>query len=1183
MRNLIRNTIILAIAVVIAVGAILPPDKKLRLGKDLAGGASLVYQVYTRPGEGSDMIGKVIEVLKDRIDPRGVMEISIVAQGADRIEITMPLPNERVKKLKKDFEDSLASFSTATLTPEQFDRIAAMAAVQRKAELERIAGGNRDRLEKLELAAGTYDQLAEARVQLKSAQDDSAKIAARIEELGKSGEPADSVLMQGLQNALTAAKVKVTEAVNFVAPLEIAYDQAREGSLTGGMPVSEVRRALQLPKQELKLSAKDGTVHTLPSPRDEALESLRTEYPAEADKLAAAIKTWDVYEKERRTLDDPADLVRLLRGAGVLNFRITVDPGTWAGEQEARKQLTEGGPRSVKASEARWYKINKLDGWIHSVEELEFIKKSGSAAFFGNMGYVVDEYKGERYMLCWDTRGQRLTEEDGEWALASAGRGQDQLGRPAIQFSMNALGADKLGNLTEKNTGKHMAVLLDDEVYTAPNLKSRISTSGIIEGSFTNSEIDYVVRVLSAGTLRAKLSEEPISVSILGPELGADNLQRGLTAGIYAFIVVAGFMLAYYFGSGMIAVVGLFFNAIFLLAMMSLNHAAFTLPGIAGVILAFGMAVDANVLIYERLREELQHGNDLRTAVRLAYSRAMAPIVDGNLTHLITCLVLGFFGTQEIKGFAVTMSIGVLTTLFCQLFITRLIYTFLIEKVHIRKMTMLPMAVPAVQRAMSLQTDWMKLSRFFFGISGLAVIASIVLIVGGGKELLDTEFRGGTKVTVQFKSDESGKPTTMTRADVEEAVKAAAKADATGRVKDLDQAEIVAVNPQADGITSNQFTIKSSVTDAKSVLGVVSQAFRDKLNQDEAITFAGHEIKNPAAAPIFAITSPNLSEVIERPAGGEQVGDFVGGAAIVLDELGPVSPTLKSLEDRLNFMRNDPQFEETSARTHRVVIIKGNARAVQSAVVLVRDDAANYLNDAANWNNNLRPTEWKLVTEAMARSSTAAAVQSFSPSVAADFAAKAVVAILLSAVLILIYVGVRFNSVRYSAGALIATLHDCVIALGFIALANLLAERAPNIAGTLGIMPFKIDLNVIAAVLTILGYSLNDKIVVMDRIRENRGKLPHASRRLINMSINQTISRTIMTSMTTFLAAMVLYLFGGEAIRAFAYCFLIGVVVGTYSSVAIAAPFVWNRKFDKGDDGAVPAGAAVQTAAMATA
>lgn len=1181
MHKLLLHTIILLVAVLIAVYAITPPEKKLRRGKDLAGGASLVYQVYTRPGDSGDTLGKVIEVIKDRIDPKGVMEISVVAQGADRIEITMPLPTENVKRLAEDVEKELVKFGATSLTPEAIDRIVSRPAAERAEAIRAAVGNDSERTSRIELAAAAYDQLAEAREQFTAAQGDVQKIDGQIATLVKQGEAPDSPLMQGLQTALTAAKKKQAEAVNAVAPLDIAYEEARAAAQQAGVTSGEVRFALQLSNNEFKLTDKLGKVHTLPSERKKALDSIREKHPEETAKLDAVLVAWNKYESERRTLDDPADLIRLLRGAGVLNFRITVDPGSWPGETDAREQLRTGGPRSVKASEAKWYKINKLDSWVRTVESLEQYNTLGASDYFRTMGYTVEEYKGVPYMLCWDTRGQRLTEDDGEWSLASAGQTQDQLGRPAISFTMDPFGADKLGSLTEKNVQRRMAVLLDDEVYTAPNLNSRISNSGIIEGTFNQTEIDYVVRVLSAGSLKTKLSDEPISRSILGPELGADNLERGLKAGVISFFVVAGFMVAYYFGSGFIAVIGLTFNGLFLLALMALNHAAFTLPGIAGVILAFGMAVDANVLIYERLREELQNGNDLRTAVRLAYSRAMAPIIDGNLTHLITCVVLGYFGTQEIKGFAVTMSIGVLTTLFCQLFITRLIYTFLIERIGVRKLTMLPMAVPAVQRAMTLNVDWMRLARPFYVVSGIAVVLSLVLVMRGGKELLDTEFRGGTKVTVTLKEGPDGTPLTMQRAEVEEQVKKTAAADTSGRVKDLDSAEIVAVNPERDGITSRQFTIKSSITDADAVLDVVSRAFEGKLNEQRPISFTGDDIKLAASAPIYPIVTPNLGEVIERPGLNESITDFVGGAAIVLDNLGPVRPSLKDLEDRLGLMRKDAQFSENAVRSQRVIPLKGSQNAIESAVILVRDDSISYLNDASRWNNDLRTSEWKLVVEALGRAQSAAEVQAFSPSVAADFSAKAVAAILISAVLILIYVGVRFNSVRYSAGALIATLHDCVIAVGFIALASFLASNpgTAKLAATLGILPFKIDLNVIAAVLTILGYSLNDKIVVMDRIRENRGKLPYASKRIINLSINQTISRTIMTGMTTFLASLVLYAIGGEAIRAFAYCFVIGVIVGTYSSVAIAAPFVWSKKMDHGDDGRASSGVPSETAA----
>ncbi|MFN7019832.1 MAG: protein translocase subunit SecD [Phycisphaerales bacterium] len=1160
MRTLVRNAIILAVLTIIAVVAINPPEKKLRRGKDLAGGASLVYQVFTKPGD-TDVMGKVISVLKNRVDPQGVMEISFEPQGADRIEITMPLPDKKVLRLRDEFEAALEQFSSTALTPEQFERIAAMPLEARRAEIARVAAGDPARLEKLETAASLYIDWQRERSEYAKARDELAAVQSRISELRNAGEADDGELMKPLLAAESAARARMNAIVDTVAALEIAYEEARDGGLKGGLTAADVRLALQQPTTELRLADKKGKVVVRKSPRDQAIAELKEAYPAQVEQIDAAIAKWNAYEKDRRTLDDPSDLVRILKGAGVLNFRITVDPGTYPAEADVRAQLRAGGPRSVKSADARWYKINKIDGWINnSVEALEELQQNGPAAFFQSRGYVVDVYKGSMYMLCWDTRGQRLTEDDGDWSLADARPSFDELGRPAISFSMDALGADKLGELTGKNVGKRMAVLLDDEVYTAPVLNSRIANSGIIQGTFSPAEIDYVVRVLSAGSLRAKLSEEPISVNTLGPELGADNLQRGLYAGIVSFVIVAGFMVVYYFSSGLIAVIGLCFNALFLLALMALNHAAFTLPGIAGVILAFGMAVDANVLIYERLREELNNGNDLRTAVRLAYSRAMAPIVDGNLTHLITCLVLGFFGTQEIKGFAVTMSIGVLTTLFCQLFITRLLYTVLTEKFRLRKLSMLPMAVPAIQRAMSPNIDWMRLAKPFAVVSTIAVIASIVLVVGRGSSLLDTEFTGGTKVSIQLKKDENGRQLTMTRAEVAEEIKKIAAENRTGPLAELQQAEVLAVNPEKDNVTSSQFTIKSSITDARTILEVVSRAFGDKLSQEDAIAFTGSDIRNAAAAPVFPIVSPNLAEVLDRPEAAIQAPEFVGGAAIVLDNLGPNLPSVEQISNRIKHMKQDAQFSESIHRTHQVRVLKGTEREVQSALILVQDDAINYLNDPTLWSADLRPQEWALVVAAMERSSNAAAVQSFSPSVAADFAANAVVSILLAAVLILIYVGVRFNSVRYSSGALIATLHDCIVALGFIALGEVVYKSAPGVASALGILPFKIDLNVIAAVLTILGYSLNDKIVVMDRIRENRGKLRYASRKLINDSVNQTISRTIMTGVTTFLASAVLYVFGGEAMRAFAYCFMIGVVIGTFSSVAIAAPFVCSRK-----------------------
>src|SRR5256885_1424023 len=210
-----------------------------------------------------------------------------------------------------------------------------------------------------------------------------------------------------------------------------------------------------------------------------------------------------------------------------------------------------------------------------------------------------------------------------------------QRGTPEISLEVNQRGGQLLGELAGRDVRDQMAVLLDDQVYTAPNLLSKISKSGQITGTFTDAEIRYIVRVLGAGSLQAKLSPEPISEMRLAPELGADNLRAGLRAGVISLIAISGFMIVYYFGSGVIAVVALLCNALLILGIMALANAAFTMPGIAGVILTFGMAVDANVLIYERMREEIQRGADARTAVRLGYDKAMASIVDGNVANLL--------------------------------------------------------------------------------------------------------------------------------------------------------------------------------------------------------------------------------------------------------------------------------------------------------------------------------------------------------------------------------------------------------------------------------------------------------------------------------------------------------------------------------------------------------------------
>ncbi len=1171
MSTLVRNSLILLITLVVCVWAIYPPEKKLRRGKDIAGGVSLVYNVDIKPTDPPDTLAKVAAVVKERLDPSGVLEITVVPVGGDRLEIQMPLPSNDVLKLKNDFEASLEKAATSALTKDVLERVALMPEPQRTEEIKKYAGGDTDRLAKVTTAAMDFASLHKARTEYEPAAANVKFIQDQIKTAG--GPDSNTPVVTGLKDALKAADDKAKALRTAAAAADVAYEKSSKDAISAGLTTSDLRRVFSLSDKPLRLQGKDGKSVTFDSQRKSALDAIMAQFPAQKPAIEAAMEKWKVFEKERSGLDDPQDVIRILKGAGVLDFRITAGGvGDSINAADLQAQLKAGGPRAVKYDvDARFYRVNKIETWVSTVEDYEALKQSASA-FFARRGLIAEEYKGAYYVLCWDKRGMRLSHapEDGSWTLDKSYQGQDQLGRPAIDFQMDLLGGDKLGSLTKNNIGRQMAVLLDDEVYTAPTLQGQITTKGQITGTFSSAEIDYITRVLGAGSLKAKLSAEPISQSVLGPTLGTENLRKGLWAGVIAFIVVGGFMICYYFTCGLVSVVALALNALLLVAAMALNQAAFTLPGIAGVILTFGMAVDANVLIYERMREELNLGHDLRTAVRLAYSRALSAIVDGHVTSLIAAVVLGFTGTQEIKGFALTLGIGIVTSLFSQLFATRFLFTVMVEKFNIRHLTMLSMAM---KWKLLPHIDWLHIRLISyilsFGIAGMGLF----FLVSEGRNLLGTEFRGGTSVTLVFKNqtnaDGSVKldgaqnpvPVTMKRSEVQDRVKEiSAAAPAGSPLKEFDEAEIIAVNPlPSDLKSSQQFQIKTLITDAKLVQSELVKKFSDNLDVRREITFA--DASRPAdRAPAYPITSSSLQDTIEMAGATGDISAFRGGVAIKLENITPATSKAE-IEQRLADARRKSEFADTGNRVWEVRVIKGTDSAATAAVILVRDSEVSF-SEKKRWESELRDREWSLTTAALTQAQTLAEVQSFSPAVAGTFRAQAIIAVLLSTLLIVIYVWVRFNSFRYSAAAIVCTLHDCLVAIGFVALATVLYRNFPDFARTLGILPFKIDLNVVAAVLTILGYSLNDTIIVMDRIRENRGKLPYASRKVINDAINQTVSRTIITAGTTFLATMVLYLVGGEGVRVFAYTMLIGILVGTYSSIAVAAPLLWVKAMD---------------------
>ncbi|MEO0631455.1 MAG: SecD/SecF family protein translocase subunit, partial [Planctomycetota bacterium] len=422
------------------------------------------------------------------------------------------------------------------------------------------------------------------------------------------------------------------EIVGELAAAEIRRDQAKQAVLNSILKAEQLRNALQLsnePRFVLDDTAEDP--FEIPSPRSRAITELKEQHPDKIDVIDDVIAALATYESARTTLDDPNDLIRLLQGSGVLEFRIAPRVGEHPDEQQLRRELREQGPRATSAPDAAWFEISDPTSFVQTIQQAERMLEDPAGYFGGGRDFVVEPFAGANYMLLYSSRDKALLQDQsrGAWRVDQASETVDDSGRPAVGFRMDANGAVLLGNLTEQNVNERMAVLLDDKVITAPNLNSKITSNGIIQGIDSPEERRNIIRTLNAGTLSASLTPQPISQSILGPELGQDNLDAGLRAGIIALCVVSVFMVFYYYTSGLIAVTALACNALIILAMLSLSRAALTLPGIAGIILTFGMAVDANVLIFERIREEMRRGVAIKPAVRLGFDKALSSIVDG--------------------------------------------------------------------------------------------------------------------------------------------------------------------------------------------------------------------------------------------------------------------------------------------------------------------------------------------------------------------------------------------------------------------------------------------------------------------------------------------------------------------------------------------------------------------------
>ncbi len=863
-----------------------------------------------------------------------------------------------------------------------------------------------------------------------------------------------------------------------------------------------------------------------------------------------AVAEWkDLVRTALATQRDVTRVKRLVRQAGFLQFRIVVDKIKDRDKGANFERLVSLKQVGQASSDARfkWYPLKK--GWSWYTDGLMDA---------WNFVYVVDEESQTVEALVDISDGQNVTGKD-----LSGARPSTQDGEPIVVFSVKPEAGARFARLTRPEVrNRQMAIILDGVIQSAPALRATLSTGGIIEGYRNNIRTrDEVVTILNSGQLAASLGD-PVTERTVGPELGADNIRRGFQASVIGFALVVLFILIYYRFAGLVANVALILNMVLIVCIMSLVRQAWTLPGIAGLILSLSMAIDANVLIYERLREEKGREGSLAFALKKAYQRAFRTILDANLTTLIPAFVLLWPGlaTEEVKGFAVVMIIGIGVSMFTAVVVTRMIFETAMKWGIVKQLKMFQFfAAPTL--------NWMRFVRPAVIVSGgLAALGAIVFF-SRGEEKYDIEFTGGTQVELAVKvpQGETDVPISTVRGRVTQVLGPAATVQELEYAYDAAEGEIdrflisvPATGKAAAGETTVKNALSKAFADMRPELGasrakataseITEAAIRDRLKLSRpagAKGPAGDKLAEakPAGAPAARYIPPE-----ER--------QFLGKIRILAD----TTPAMATgeVQRRIDAFIRD-RYPDMVGTLYR---IEGrtpgeSAGDFKTFDIWIRQDYDGKRGDTPH------PAFWAddIVRPALGAEQAFASTTSFEPTMAAEAWDKAVMAIVLSLTLMIIYIWIRFA--RFSSGlaAVVALIHDVVITLGALTVAALLADTF--LGSGLLLADFRINLAVVGAFLMLVGYSVNDTIVVFDRIRENRGKYGDFSVSVVNTSINQTVSRTVLTSVTTFLAVISLYVFAGRSssVHGLSFVMLFGLLVGTYSSIAIASPILVLQRY----------------------
>jgi SecD/SecF fusion protein len=766
--------------------------------------------------------------------------------------------------------------------------------------------------------------------------------------------------------------------------------------------------------------------------------------------------------------------------------------------------------------------------------------------------------------------------------LVSAMNQADSTGRPAVSFTFNATGGQLFSTLTRKNipTGegsvqvkRHLAIILDGLVMSAPTINSEISTHGQISGSFTNREVDALVNILRAGALPASLKPQPVSESTMSATLGQDTIRLGIQAVVGAFLVVLAFMIVYYRFAGLVASAALLANLVLTVGFMVAVKATFTLPGLAGLVLMLGMAVDANILIYERLREERERGASLLGALRNGYDRALPTIIDTHFTGILMAVILYIVGNDQLKGFGVTLTVGLLISLFTSLYVTRTIFDLWAAIGWLRKLSMLRLfSRPDI--------DFMSIRYWLFAATGLLTVLGMALFIGRLPNDLNIDFVGGTAYSGQLEAGQAKTIGELRNLFSENRQKELLHAQS----RELDERGQVYEVWYGDG--SDKDATKHKVTLANPPPGATADARAKNVAERashlpdltvEQIFLSSFREQDPDRSRFFSIrTTEKEPEIVQAALDRllQENGKDLLQKVEMKDE-----PIKKGRDYRIRFFESGGQGAPNPISASPSFVTTLFARELQHefgeksrenlplTFELVGEGEMNEgrfkiakLTIIPLKTKALSPEDVAKVERALDRTKEEFRsrpqpdrLETFDSQLAADTRLRAMYAILAGWAGILLYLWFRFGSWTFGLAAVLCLIHDLFFTLGVIAACHYVNNLWP---GFLGIEDFKIDLPAVAALLTLVGYSVNDTIVVFDRIREVRGKNPDLTPQMINDSVNQTLSRTILSSLTTWLVVIVLYLFGGPGVHLFAFVMVVGVVVGTYSSIYVASPLL---------------------------